>query len=385
MIKARLSWLVAVSLIASLIAGCGDLEEDAAETLASEPAMTESATEPDVVEPVVKTAKPNSGWTYLVDDTPAPTEGDDLEAPTEGDNLEALIEETEDAVTEEPESPDPPETPEPTKEPTPLPTATLTPEPTPVPVITVTPEPTLVPEATLTPEPSPTIEPSPTPEATLTLAPPPIEPSPTPEATQTLAPSPTPEATQTLAPSPTPEAASPVPTPPINPGVQDFSFKYAGNDYRMPALCKEFGDNDWTFNLGLDTVIEPRAVVNFTMSKGSERLMTIAENYEDTPMPLKDCRLAYIGWNNYNNRFALQFSNGLTNTSKMEEFIAAFGEPSKSGKNGDLMIYQYGNHENRSYFFTVDTRTNELSQIDIVYISEYQDEFGVFMTTSPSD
>jgi beta-lactamase regulating signal transducer with metallopeptidase domain len=127
-------------------------------------------------------------------------------------------------------------------------------------------------------------------------------------------------------------------------GLSDRIFSIDGDLYRFPCPIKAFLDNGWEITEGADVIVKA-SDDNFgaVIEKDGYSLTIPMRNYTDEPQPVRNCFIIEMDFNEAWNFVPLEFADGITHKSTLEEVLEAYGEPTEAkfdeGYNQYLCIY----------------------------------------------
>ncbi|MDR2197329.1 MAG: hypothetical protein LBO07_05125 [Coriobacteriales bacterium] len=122
-----------------------------------------------------------------------------------------------------------------------------------------------------------------------------------------------------------------------------FNVKYDGALYHLPAPVSEFVKNGWVIASDENEILDAQSsTVGFEIRKGNQTLRTEAYNYADTAQPLKYCFITSVEYYEYGAQIGIELAKGLSEQSTIDDFIAAYGEPTSKEESAPLAIYEFG-------------------------------------------
>jgi len=146
-----------------------------------------------------------------------------------------------------------------------------------------------------------------------------------------------------------------------------FTVKYDGVVYQMPIPVSELLANGWVCVSDEDTLINGQGyLIGFEIRKGNQTLRTSLSNYDDNQQPAKYCMVTRVECYTYGAKIHLELPQGLSEKSKVEDFIKAYGEPTKIDEGTVYTSYTWGKVFEELYV-SVDKETGKIEKLEVSY------------------
>lgn len=124
---------------------------------------------------------------------------------------------------------------------------------------------------------------------------------------------------------------------------QDFTLRYGGALYRLPAPVQVFVANGWVVQSDAnETVAARRAKVGVELRLENQVLRTTVRNYDDTGQPVGNCYVTRVKSSVYGPSVPLELPQGVTEGSTIEQIIAVYGQPTSSSTSATFDHYTFG-------------------------------------------
>ncbi|MDR2106830.1 MAG: hypothetical protein LBP24_05425 [Coriobacteriales bacterium] len=144
-----------------------------------------------------------------------------------------------------------------------------------------------------------------------------------------------------------------------------FNVKYDGALYHLPAPVSAFVQNGWVIASDESEVLAAKSSkVGFEIRKGNQTLRTEVHNYADTAQPLKYCFVTSVEYYEYGAKVSIELAKGLSEKSTIDDFIAAYGEPTSKEQSSNLVFYGFGKMW-ESLEVSVDTQTGAINKVTL--------------------
>jgi hypothetical protein len=122
-----------------------------------------------------------------------------------------------------------------------------------------------------------------------------------------------------------------------------FNVIYDGAKYHIPAPATEFTKNGWVFVTDENEMVSAKdSAVGVEIRKGNQVLRTIFYNYDTSAQPLKYCYVTEIEYYDLGAKVSIELPGGLTEKSKIEDFIKVYGQPAKTDESATFNYYDWG-------------------------------------------
>jgi hypothetical protein len=144
-----------------------------------------------------------------------------------------------------------------------------------------------------------------------------------------------------------------------------FDIKYADAYYHLPAPVSSFIDNGWTMvSDGNEMLAAKDSTVGVELRKDNQVLSASVRNYSDTAQPISNCFLISVKFSEYEAKVSIELPKGITETSKSEDIIAAYGKPTDKDSSSSFDFYEYSNSDG-SITFSISKDTKGITSIEV--------------------
>ena len=144
-----------------------------------------------------------------------------------------------------------------------------------------------------------------------------------------------------------------------------FDLKYADSYYHLPAPVSSFIDNGWTMvSDGNEMLAAKDSTVRVQLRKDNQVLSASVRNYADTEQPITNCFLISLKSSEYEAKVSIELPKGITEKSKPEDIIAAYGEPTDKDSSASFDFYEYRNKDG-SISFSISKDTKTLTTVEV--------------------
>lgn len=144
-----------------------------------------------------------------------------------------------------------------------------------------------------------------------------------------------------------------------------FDLKYADAYYHLPAPVSSFIDNGWTMVTdGNEMLAAKDSTVGVELRKDNQVLSASVRNYTDTEQPVSNCFLTSVKTSEYEAKVSIELPQGITEKSKTEDILAAYGEPTDKDSSASFDFYEYRNRDG-SITFSISKDTKEITTVEV--------------------
>ena len=144
-----------------------------------------------------------------------------------------------------------------------------------------------------------------------------------------------------------------------------FDLKYADSYYHLPAPVSSFIDNGWTMvSDGNEMLAAKDSTVGVELRKDNQVLRASVRNYADTEQPITNCFLISLKSSEFDTKVSIELPKGITEKSKPDDIIAAYGEPTNKDSSSSFDYYEYRNSDG-SIDFSISKDTKTITTIEV--------------------
>ena len=131
-----------------------------------------------------------------------------------------------------------------------------------------------------------------------------------------------------------------------------FTVKYDGKLYKLPAPVSEFTSAGWELEEDTDplTVIKAKDYKSTTLENGKMYTFTYLYNFSANAEYAKHCFVSEVGYDINRNPVNIELAKGITQKSKKDAVIKAYGKPDQEARDGDYEMISYGTYDANMQF-----------------------------------
>ena len=122
-----------------------------------------------------------------------------------------------------------------------------------------------------------------------------------------------------------------------------FTVRYDNVLYKLPIPVSELMAHGWVPVTDENMIINAKGfATGFEIRLGNQTLRTSIRNYADAQQPVKYCFVTRIEYYDNGAKVSIELPKKLTEKSSIDDFIKAYGEPTKKSDSSSFNYYSWG-------------------------------------------